>query len=255
MDATVPRTALSKPRVAMIVFSAVAIGAIAALYGLYLNRHAGRIVEAKILLGWLIAVAGLAVVGAAQMAAPVRPRPHVNLAERQPHPDAPGWQSQLLRPAVGLLSGGAALIHFAVIGEHFDEFWLFGLFFIGVSLFQLAWAIVVVIAPARPMLVLGAVANLLVAVVWAVSRIWGLPIGPDAGKPVMAGFGDAVSTIFEVLIFAGALLLASGVRERRPLRLATSTALSSAIALVIVAATALALISAVGGSIFVPPSG
>ena len=95
MDATVSKPPLSRPRLAAIVVSGVAIGAIAALYGLYLNRNAGKIVEAKILLGWLIAVAGLAVVVAAQMAAPVRQRPHANLAEGPPHPDAPGWQSQL----------------------------------------------------------------------------------------------------------------------------------------------------------------
>src|SRR5262249_9946616 len=51
-----------------------------------------------------------------------------------------------------LLSIAAALIHFAVIEQHWAEYWLYGAFFIAVGLAQLAWAVAIPAAPARLLL-------------------------------------------------------------------------------------------------------
>jgi hypothetical protein len=246
-----------RPRVALVLLIAAVIGTLATLYGGYLNRHGGRAAEAKILLGWVLALAGGALVMAAQLATVRRPRP--DQSGKPVNVDPPGWVAQVVRPSVGLLSVGASLIHFAVIGEHYDEDVLAGLFFVGLSIFQLVWALGVVIRPRRWLLAAGIAVNLAAIVIWAVSRTVGLPFGPESGEAIEVGFGDTVSTAFEVLIVFGALILwragqAAG-SVRRGLRLPTASGATGFLALVIAAVTALGLISAVGGSIFIPASG
>jgi hypothetical protein len=101
----------------------------------------------------------------------------------------------------------AGLIHFAVVPQHFEEFWLYGLFFIVVGLAQIASVSLVIKLPLRPVLVVIALGNLAVAVVWAVTRTYGAVVGPDATKPARAGFGDIVSTVLEVVVSVAALML------------------------------------------------
>ena len=50
---------------------------------------------------------------------------------------------------LGLLSMAAALIHCAVIEQHWTEYWLYGAFFIVVGLAQLGWALAIPAVPAR----------------------------------------------------------------------------------------------------------
>ena len=58
--------------------------------------------------------------------------------------------------ASAVLTLGAAAIHAAVIGEHFEESGLFGTFFVLATLLQLGWAAGVFIVPSRALVVLGA---------------------------------------------------------------------------------------------------
>jgi hypothetical protein len=149
---------------------------------------------------------------------------------------------------VALLSAGAAAIHFAVAKMHFEEYTLFGVFFVGAGVAQLAWGLWLVLRPWRPMLLLGALGNALIVALWSVDRIWGLPLGPEHWKPESVGFGDGVTAAFELLLLAGCVALL--VRERRqPLRGAALT-----LTLAIVALTALSLLSvlAVGSSFLTP---
>jgi hypothetical protein len=120
---------------------------------------------------------------------------------------------EVLRVAVA--SAGAATIHFAVIDQHFTEYWLFGVFFVAVALAQLGWVVAVVSNPTRAVYVLGALGNALIAVTWLVSRTTGLPFGPGAGEPEPVGIADAVSTAFELAIVVGTLLLVRGLEPRR----------------------------------------
>ena len=127
--------------------------------------------------------------------------------------------------ALAVLSLAAAGIHFAVIGEHFQEYVVFGVFFSLVAWFQALWALCVVVAPTRWTLAVGFMANAAIACVWLVSRTTGVPIGPEPGVAEPAALLDVLSTVLELLIVVvcGALLLrgqhsqSSGGRRTRML--------------------------------------
>src|SRR5205814_1059562 len=108
--------------------------------------------------------------------------------------------------------------------------------------------------PARPLLWLGAIGNLLIVVLWAVDRISGLPLGPTPWKPDPVGFADSVSSAFELLLAAGclALLVRSAGWPRRP---PAPRALAAAAVLAVAVLTTLGLLSAVGvGASLLTPS-
>ena len=83
-----------------------------------------------------------------------------------------------LRWLLAALSVGAGVIHFSVSGEHYDMSWLHGSFFATVAWLQLAWAVGVILRPSRRLLSAGVVLNAGIIGVWAMSRIWGVPIKP-----------------------------------------------------------------------------
>jgi hypothetical protein len=152
--------------------------------------------------------------------------------------------------AVALFSAGAAAIHFAVAKTHFDEYTLFGVFFVGSGIAQLVWPIWLLLRRWRPLLALGAVGNALIVALWGVDRIWGLPLGPEHWKPDPGGFGDSVTAAFELLLVAGCVTLLARDRER-PLRPSAAVGLTLAVA----ALTALSLLSVLGvGSSFLTPT-
>jgi hypothetical protein len=111
--------------------------------------------------------------------------------------------------ALAVLSLAAAGIHFAVMGEHFQEYVVFGVFFSLVAWFQALWALGVVVAPTRWTLAVGLLANAAIACVWLISRTTGVPIGPEPGVAEPAALLDVLSTVLELLIVVvcGALLL------------------------------------------------
>jgi hypothetical protein len=160
-----------------------------------------------------------------------------------------GAQQRLLY-ALALLSVGAAAIHFAVLKTHFAEYTLFGVFFVGAAVAQLGWAVWLLLRRWRALLLLGALGNAPIAALWAVDRIWGLPLGPEHWKPDPVGFGDSAASAFELLLVAGCVTLL--VRDRdRPLRRSAAAAL----VLAVTAVTALSLLSVLGvGSSLLTPT-
>jgi hypothetical protein len=110
-----------------------------------------------------------------------------------------------LRWLLAALSLGAGVIHFAVSGEHYELSWAHGSFFAVVAWLQLSWAVAVVVRPTRWLLTAGALLNAGILGVWAVSRVWGVPIGPDAWTPEAVGWSDALSSVCELGIVALAL--------------------------------------------------
>ena len=161
----------------------------------------------------------------------------------------------LLRFTAGLLSVAAALVHFAVIKQHTDEYWLYGAFFVVVGLGQLAWALLVIAAPRRELYVLGALGNAAIVAFFIVTRTVGSLIGPEATQPAAVGFGDIATTVFEALIVALLVGLISSARPRLSVRPTALAAAASLITLVVAAQTALALQSAVTSAPFVPQAG
>lgn len=61
--------------------------------------------------------------------------------------------------AAALFSAGAPAIHLAVAKVHFDEYTLFGVFFVGSGIAQLVWPIWVLLRRWRPLFLLAAVGN------------------------------------------------------------------------------------------------
>ncbi|HEY3334803.1 MAG TPA: hypothetical protein VGK16_06140 [Candidatus Limnocylindrales bacterium] len=103
------------------------------------------------------------------------------------------------------LSLGAAAIHFAVIPDHLEEWWAFGLCFAGLGWFQAVWPIIYRDRPTRPLASLAVAVNFATVIVWAWSRTAGLPVGPEPGMPEAVGAADLVSTLLEVALVAGLL--------------------------------------------------
>ena len=174
----------------------------------------------------------------------------VPLADRLARGVAGAAAGELLVFAAALLSAGAAAIHLAVAKMHFDEYTLFGLFFVGSGIAQLVWPIWLLFRRWRPLLLLGAFGNALIVALWAVDRIWGLPLGPTPWMPDPVGFGDSATSAFEVLLVAACVAL---LIRGRGARLTRASLL--ALTLSLVAVTALSLLSVLGvGSSFLTPT-
>jgi hypothetical protein len=154
-------------------------------------------------------------------------------------PNPPG----AVRFTVAIASASAATIHFAVIDQHFAEFFLFGVFFVVVALAQLGWVVAVVCNSKRRVYVIGALGNALIAVTWVISRTTGLPFGPEAGEPEPLGIADLVSTALELAIVIGSLLLLRGLGRR----LVEVKFVRPAVAIAAAAITTLALAGLAGG--------
>ena len=154
---------------------------------------------------------------------------------------------------VGLsaLSVGAAVVHFAVTFEHFQEYTLYGAFFLAISWAQLIWPAGLFWRPAslreRPWeqlwLWLGVGGNAIVLGIYVASRTAGLPFGPDLHHAESVGALDVVSCVLEFLLIAGcAALLWRPSLADRPVRrrggLAAIAAAAAVPVLVIAATTA-----------------
>jgi hypothetical protein len=125
-------------------------------------------------------------------------------------PPARRWLAAERNRTIILVAGvswAAAFVHAAVTTTHFDEYWLFGLFFVVVAALQFAWGAWVYQDPQPERLWLGAVGNLLVVLVWTLSRTVGLPFGPGAWQPEAVGFVDMMATLDELGIAVMALSL------------------------------------------------
>ena len=121
-----------------------------------------------------------------------------------------------LRWLLAALSVGAGFIHFAVSGGHYDVSWMHGTFFAVVAWLQIAWAVGVILRPTRRLLTAGVVLNAGIIGVWALSRIWGVPIGPDAWTPESVTLADALSSGFEagIVVFSLAVLVRPALAQR-----------------------------------------
>lgn len=138
---------------------------------------------------------------------------------------------------LALCSLGAAALHFAVFGDHFEEYWLYGVFFATVAWCQAIWAAWVVYRPSPRLLLAGNVGNALIIAVWIASRTVGIGIGPQVGPEAITA-ADTLCTLLELAVVAGAAaLLALPFRARITRRMALST-IGSVALLVVLASTA-----------------
>lgn len=142
-----------------------------------------------------------------------------------------GRLAELIRNGLAVLSAGAAGIHFAVIQSHFEEYWLFGVFFAVVAWLQVVWAILVVARPSRTVLLAGVLVNGGVVAIWIASRTVGIPLGPDSGAVEAVTLPDITATAFEIVLVIGSLALLSSGPVRHVLPRAGILAATLAISL------------------------
>lgn len=145
----------------------------------------------------------------------------------------------LVTYSVGSAAAGAAAIHYAVVAEHFDEWWGFGLFFVSSAVAQLVWAVVVVASRSRLLIWFGVAGNAAIVVLWIVTRTFGTLVGPEPTTPEPIALADSVATAFEVAIVILGTWLAWGVR----MGLALSPRLAWLVSGVTLALTSLGLLS------------
>jgi hypothetical protein len=107
--------------------------------------------------------------------------------------------------AAALGTAGAGAVHLAVATPHVHEWWGYGAFFVACGWVQLAWAAIAPRRVERRLLWVGLAGNLVVVLVWAVSRIWGLPLGPAPGEAEAIGAPDVVATVLESVAAAACL--------------------------------------------------
>ena len=127
----------------------------------------------------------------------------------------PRTPTSLLVAAVAAVSVASGLIHFAAVPEHWADYRIAAVFFVGLGIFQVVWAPLVLGRPSRLLYGVGAAASLLTIGIWITSRTSGLPFGPFAGVAERAGRADIISTLFEEVLVVVLILLAFRVGEGR----------------------------------------
>lgn len=152
--------------------------------------------------------------------------------------------------AAALCSAGAAAIHYAVIETHFEEWWGFGMFFVASGVAQLAWSVIAVIWPSRPLFWFGVLGNAAIVALWIVTRTAGTLVGPDPYEPEPVGLADTVATGFEVVIVLGAVWIATAGIPRRH----TLTTVTWVVGAMTLGLTVLALLSVMGAAPDVIPA-
>ena len=162
-----------------------------------------------------------------------------------PDPTGRTEYERWLRPALALLSAGAAVIHFVVIPGHWDEYWGQGLFFIVAAVAQLLWAVWIIVAPSPLIYLAGAAGNAVIVVMWIVTRTAGIPAGPGAGEAEAVEFADTLATVFEIILVVGAVMLARTASRRGPQRAPGALAPTVLLACLVAALTAASLLSLV----------
>ncbi len=152
-----------------------------------------------VLVGWVVAVRG----GRLAVA-----------TIRQPSGTAVAWADRITdtritnaRLLLVVAMIGSAVIHAAVVPDHLAEWTAAGLFFIVLTVAQIAIAGLLVIRPDRALLWLAVVVNVGPLLLWLWSRTAGLPFGPEPGIAESVGVADVLAGLLELLALAAAVVL------------------------------------------------
>lgn len=113
-------------------------------------------------------------------------------------------KSELIARVAAAASLGAALIHFAVMPAHWQEWTLSGVFFALLAVFQFGWAVTTAVRPQVAILAIGTVVNLGAITLWALSRTAGVPFGPHAGEAEPVQAAGIAAVLLEAAVAIGA---------------------------------------------------
>ena len=131
-----------------------------------------------------------------------------------------GSAAFMARAGAVVALAGAAVVHATVIGEHLDEWFLAGAFFLVVTFVELFLAVAVVVAWSRRTAIAVVVTSVVTVVVWLLSRSVGLPIGPEEFRTAEAiGAPDISCCVLEIA--AAALVAPWALRSSSQRRSAT----------------------------------
>lgn len=99
----------------------------------------------------------------------------------------------------------AGAVHLGVMDEHFGESAVLGVFFLVLAVLQIAYAIRLLMAPSRMLVIVGLAANLAVVLLWAWTRSVSVPF--DLGGREKVGLADGLAVLIELAAAATAVLL------------------------------------------------
>ncbi|MCV7432482.1 hypothetical protein H7K31_12950 [Mycolicibacterium bacteremicum] len=151
---------------------------------------------------------------------------------------APRTDSRLAARCAALASLGAAVVHFAVVPAHWQEWPLSGAFFAVLALLQLIWARAVLVRTTVSVLAAGVVLNVGAMALWALSRTAGTPFGPHAGQPEVVQGADLAALLLQIYVVMGAGWIWYRGAQGNPVSLmASATVLLGAVAVVTLAST------------------
>src|SRR3954447_15063243 len=110
----------------------------------------------------------------------------------------PGPWATVLRWAAVLTLVCAGAIHASVVGSHYREWILEGLFFVALALIEALVAVAVAARPGRAIYRAAIALSLATVALWTVSRTLGVPVGPQPWVPEPVGRADAIATLLEL---------------------------------------------------------
>ena len=125
--------------------------------------------------------------------------------------------SRLAARLAAIASLGAAIIHFAVVPAHWQEWMPSGLFFVGIALCQLVWAKLVLVRTTPLVLSAGLLLNVGAIALWAVARTAGAPFGPHAGTPELIRAADLCVLLLQIYVVMGAAWVLYRGDRREPI--------------------------------------
>lgn len=132
------------------------------------------------------------------------------------------WRVSADEPMPVLLWGMAGMtalsgfVHGGVTAHHAHEAALLGWAMAAMCAAQLTWSAWVLFSPSRRVVELGVLGNLGIVVLWAYTRLVGIPFGVAGGLRQRIGVWDATCTLLEVGSVLAGLAVLAGLRLAVP---------------------------------------
>lgn len=109
-------------------------------------------------------------------------------------------------------TAAGGVVHGAVTAHHAHEAPLLGWAMAALSLAQLTWSAAVLFVPSARLVETGVLGNLAVVVLWAWTRLVGVPLGLAGGQRERIGAADLTATLLEVAAVLLGLAWRSGLQ-------------------------------------------